>query len=1011
MCLQTIEVITSLQGNRRRWVSSRQRNPTNLIYPNTLGSYEQSVKGALWNCQSSVRKADFIPAYAASLSLNFLALTETWITPQNTATPAALCEGFSFSHSPRSGGQGGGAGLLIKQDWKYTPLSILDTSASTFEFLAVSVSYPVNLTIVVIYRPPHQLGNFLEEIEALVSNLPDNGSPLIMLGDFNLPTAKRRDPLLALLADFHLDLIPGQATHKKGNQLDLVFTRNATIPNIVATPLHVSDHFFLSFTASFLSHLPLVDLPEAEMVTTRPKLRSLSQTDFSTMVVEALPNPEAFSLLSPDEATDVLFSSISTSLDDLCPLISRPARRRPPTPWLTDQVRASRRGLRAAERKWNKTRLQEDLTNFQTLLRTFSSNVSTAKKDFYRSRITASASNPRKLFGTFKSLLHPPVQAPDSSLLPDDFANFFDKKVNDIRSSFSPPHTNPSSPPSPHPLPLPHLSASTPHLPFPSPDPRLDHLPPSRPTFHKFSTLSHDAVLQLITSSRPTTCALDPAPSPLIQATAQALLPYYTHQINSTLTSGRFPASLKSARVTPLLKKPSLDPTEVKHYRPVSQIPFLGKSIERAMAEQLKLFLHQNDILDDYQSGFKSGHSTETALLAVTESLRCAKARSLSSVLISLDLSAAFDTVNHQILLAILEEVGITGSALNLMASYLSDRFYQVSWRGSLSEPRGVNTGVPQGSVLGPLLFSIYTTSLGSVIRSHGFSYHCYADDTQLFLSFPPADTQVESRIANCLADISKWMAAHHLKLNLDKTELLFIPGKRCPHRDMSITIEDTVVKTAPTARILGVILDDKLSFSDHIAATARSCRFQLYNIRKIRPCLTDDAAKLLIQATVISRLDYCNSLLAGVTGCVLKPLELIQKAAARLVFNHPKFTHSTRLLRDLHWLPISDRIKFKTLTLAYRAVNGTAPPYLRALVRPHTPSRSLRSSSAGLLSAPSLQAPDGRLKRSQLFSVVAPTWWNKLKDKAITTAETLSTFRRRLKTHLFQGALNRSNL
>ena len=189
------------------------------------------------------------------------------ISTEHRNTSCSL--GFSFSHSPRGGGkQGGGAGLLITREWNYTPLTILDTSASTFEFLAVSISHPVNLTIVVIYRPPHQLGNFLEEIEALLSNLPDNGFPLIVLGDFNLPTAKERDPFVALLADFHLDLTPGQATHKKGNELDLVFTRNAKIPNMVATPLHVSDHYFLSFTAFFLSHLPLADLPEPEMVTT-----------------------------------------------------------------------------------------------------------------------------------------------------------------------------------------------------------------------------------------------------------------------------------------------------------------------------------------------------------------------------------------------------------------------------------------------------------------------------------------------------------------------------------------------------------------------------------------------------------------------------------------------------------------------------------------------------------------------------------------------------------------------
>ena len=474
MCLQKIQVITS--QNRKHWVPIRQRNPTNLIYPET--SFEQTIRGGLWNCQSSVSKSAFIPAYASSLSLTFLALTETWITPNNTATPAALSEGYSFTHSPRVGKRGGGAGLLISPDWSYSQLSVLDTSPSSFEFLAVSISHPVNLMIVVIYRPPEALGNFLEEIEALVSNLPDNGFPTIMLGDFNLK-GEKKDPLLALLADHALHLTPGQATHKAGNQLDLVFTKNASIPNIMATPLHVSDHFFLSFTASFSSRPALADPPQTKMIITRPNLRSLSQTDFCTSVTEALPNPEAFSLLSPDEATDILSSSISSSLDELCPLTSRPARQRPPNPWLTDQVRTSRRSLRAAERKWHKTRSHVDRTNFQILLSTFSSNISTAKADFYRSRILASTSNPRKLFGTFKSLLTPPEQAPHSSLSPEDFAHFFDKKITDIKSSFSQPHTNPSPPSIPHLLPLPQHPPSTPHLFFPPLQPS-----PITPHFH-----------------------------------------------------------------------------------------------------------------------------------------------------------------------------------------------------------------------------------------------------------------------------------------------------------------------------------------------------------------------------------------------------------------------------------------------------------------------------------------------------------------------------------------------
>ena len=969
------------------WATPRCRNPSNLIYPALSTHTERVVAGGLWNCQSAVQKAEFISGYASLHSLNFLALTETWITPENTATPAALSDVYSFSHTPRAAKRGGGTGLLISPKWKYSPLSFPQFSPLSFEFHAVSVTYPVKLTIVVVYRPPGPLGEFLDELDTLISLISFDDSALILLGDFNIPTDKL-DPLLSFLSSIDLQLSPSPPTHKAGNKLDLIFTRHCSTANLSVTPLHLSDHFFLSYSLSLPS--PSVPPSPTHMVSVRRNLRSLSPSDFASSVSAALPTPESFSLLTPDTAANLLLSTLSSSLDKLCPLTSRPARQTPPAPWLTDSVRTDRRSLRAAERKWRKSQRQEDLLNFQSLLSIFSSSLTAAKTKFFHLKITSSASNPRKLFETFSSLLQPPPPTPPSSLLPDDFANFFDKKVNDIRSSF------------PHP-PVTAPGISQPYPPSPSSlPPSLSTLPTSSPTLSHLTPLSPDEVLNLVTSSRPTTCSLDPVPSPLLQSTATELLPFLTHLINTSLDSGCFPSAFKTARVSPILKKPSLDPSDTKNYRPVSLLPFLSKTLERAAFNQLSTYLQLNNFLDQHQSGFKVGHSTETALLAVTESLHAASANSLSSVLILLDLSAAFDTVDHQILLSTLMSMGITGSAFSLFASYLSGRSYQVTWKGSMSEPRSLSTGVPQGSVLGPLLFSVYTTSLGSVIRSHDFSYHCYADDTQLFLSFPPSDQQVEARIAACLTDISKWMTTHHLKLNLDKTELLFLPGKGCPHRDLSITIDTTVASPTQSARNLGVILDDRLSFTANIATITRSCRFLLYNIRKIRPFLTEQTAQILIQALVISRLDYCNSLLAGAPASAIRPLQLVQNAAARLVFNRPKFSHTTSLLCSLHWLPVAARIRFKTLVLAYRAVKGSAPSYLQAMVKPYTPTRPLRSATSGRLAPPSLRGPCGRSTRSRLFSVLAPQWWNELPPD-VRTAESLPIFRRRLKTHLFR--------
>ncbi len=361
-------------------------------------------------------------------------------------------------------------------------------------------------------------------------------------------------------------------------------------------------------------------------------------------------------------------------------------------------------------------------------------------------------------------------------------------------------------------------------------------------------------------------------------------------------------------------------------------------------------------------------------------------------------------SIIRSILLSTLSSLDITGIPLRRFESYLTGRSFKVAWGGEVSKANKLVTGVPQGSVLGPLLFSTYTTSLAPIIQAHGFSYHFYADDTQLYLSFQPDDPTVAARISGCLAD-SAWMKENHLQLNLAKTELHVLPATPTLQHDFTIQLGSSTNTPSASVRNLGVIFDDQLTFKEHIAKTARSCRFALHNIRKIRPFLTEHAAQLLVQALVISRLDYCNALLAGLPPNTIKPLQMIQNAAARLVFNKPKRAHVTPLFVSLNWLPVAARIQFKTLMLAYRTITGSAPSYFHSLLQIYIPSRSLRSASERRLVVPSQR---GSKSLSRTFSFTIPGRWNDL-PTPIRNAGSLSIFKQQLKTNFFQLYLTSS--
>ena len=721
-------------------------------------------------------------------------------------------------------------------------------------------------------------------------------------------------------------------------------------------------------------------------------VRNWKSVDTSTLCSDLKAAYSNFTVDNDLESAVYSYNSITTSvIDSHAPEKSRTITIRKDDDWYTSELAAEKRLRRKLERRYNRTKLVVDHQAYCAQRDKYNSLLNSTKAAYYKQEIE-SAENSKDLFRTCKKLLN----RSSKSVLPsyecanelaNRFVQYFGDKIKLIREDLETP-----SPSGTEQLDLSRIFEGEP--------------------LQNFRLLDVDEVKKYILAAPNKSCSLDPIPTSVLKQCIEATAPVFTLLVNASLECADFSPELKRAFITPLLKKAILDCEILKNYRPVSNLSFLSKLIERIVCTQLIDHLKLHNLYETFQSAYRTLHSTETALLRVQNDLLQAVDSHGGAILILLDLSAAFDTIDHAKLLDVLKSsFGIEDTALAWFESYLRERTQTVKLGTSTSDPHTLRYGVPQGSVLGPILFTMYTTPLGKLIKSHGLTFHLYADDTQLYLAFKPSEQSsidnVKSRIEKCVEEIRSWMKLNLLKLNDDKTELIVITSRNSTSESLAISLQvgDELVKMKDEfPKNLGVIFNSTCNMKEHIDGLRKSINFNLYSLGKIRKSLDKSCTEKLVNCLITSKMDYCNSLMYGLPHNHLEPLQLCQNHAARIITLRRKHDHITPCLISLHWLPVQFRIEYKMLMFTYKAHNNLAPPYLCELIKPYVPGRpGLRSANQELLDPTAW-----RLKTfgRRSFQVAAPTLWAGLPLK-LRCSKTLDIFKKDLKTFLFKKAFN----
>ena len=923
------------------------------------------IRFASHNARSLPSSHSFYVDLFSSAKITAFSVTETWLKPTIPSKQVEIA-GFRLFRNDRVGGKkkhGGGVGIYVKTGIK-AKVILSSTKGSDFEYLFLELTFSgVNLIFGVVYRPPwSSFHDFTESFGQILTDLSSSYSRIIISGDFNVninDVSSSSSALLSLIDSYSLTVIPSDDTCHSLN------SRSSRIDLMLVSDSESVGHLFQSSVAGISDHDMLAidyrirNIPSGLQTYTSRKIDNI---DLSSLLSDAscLPWHEVYEQTSVDGKMSILNTFLSDLLDLHAPVQTFVVKE-PCASWVNADIRNAFRLRDRAHRKWRSSRSNSDWYEYCRLRNHTVRLIRSAKKLHSETKLDYSL-GPRVLWKNVRQL---GLMDSNHNTGSDQFTS---TELNNYFTS---------------------IQANN----FPSTN-EINDVWHHQFSF-SFSNIFPEDIVKSVNKISSNAVGVDGIPIKFIKMLLPVISPVLCYVFNYMIMSSTFPSLWKVGHVIPVAKVNA--PTTVKDFRPISLLPSLSKAFEHILNDQITMYLDSRNLLNPFQSGFRKHCGTTTALVKIVDDLKLSMTTDQFSVLVLLDFSKAFDSINHQLLIEKLYNMfGFESCAVSLIKSYLNDRSQYVDFDNIRSEALKLSCGVPQGSILGPLLFSLFINDLPSALN--GVNFHMYADDVQLYASSKIADRSALVELMNSnIRSVTEWTIANGLLLNATKTQAIKVCKKSVSgvlHDLPKIMVGDTEISYSNVVKNLGLYLDQHLDFHAHINMICKSVFGKLHCLNRLRFSTPLNVRRGLFDALLLPHFLYCDIIYSATSVGIFRRLQLAFNSCLRYVLDLKKYDHISQYSTFLLGCDLSTYFNVRAATFLFKILKYPTPSYL-------LPYRSLANSErTSNVTVPTY--PRGSHFDSS-FRVRASTIWNNIQPHHIKRSTSLASFKSSLLCSLLE--------